>query len=354
MALDYRLIMRTAVTAIMPLVAVDASPASAEAVGDFYRGKTIELIVGAAAGGGFDLTARPLVKFMTKYLPGNPSIIIRNQPGGAGVIMTNFLANRAVKDGTVIGMATSSVPFEPRLKVFSPDGRNVLYDPRNLQWIGTPVREPQVSWVWHTSGVETWQDLKTKKVHFGATSVGGDNSIFPALANQLLGLKSEIVLGYQGIGEIYLAIERGEINANNTAYSNLTVSKPDWLRERKAKVIMQFGLERLASLKDIPSIIELVDNPDDLKMLRFFLLKFEMHRPFFAPQGVPADRLEALRTAFDKSVQDPEFIAEAERSGLEIRPLDGKSVAKLVDEVMNTPQPVVDRLRAALAALGVK
>ena len=354
MVVDCRLVVRSLVGAIVPLVALGASPARADAVGDFYRGKTVELVVGAAAGSGFDLTARPLVKFMTKHMPGNPNFIIRNMPGAAGVIMTNFLANRAAADGTVIGMSTSSVPYEPRLKVMSPDGSNIKFEPQKLQWIGTPVREPQVSWVWHGAGVETWQDLKAKKVRFGATSLGGDNAIFPALANQLLGLKSGIVTGYQGIAEIFLAIERGEIDANNTAYSNLTISKPDWLREGKARVVMQFGLERLPSLQNIPSIVELVDNPDDQRMLHFFLLKFEMHRPIFAPPKIPLHRLEALRAAFDKSVRDPEFIAEAERLGLEIRPLDGQSVAKLVDEVMSTPQPVVDRLRRALAAIGVK
>jgi tripartite-type tricarboxylate transporter receptor subunit TctC len=331
-----------------------ASTARADAVSDFYRGKTVELIVGAAAGGGFDLTARPFVKYMAKYMPGNPNFVVRNMPGAAGVIMTNFLANGAAADGTVIGMSTSSIPFEPRLKVMSTDGRNINFDPQKLQWIGSPIREPQVSWVWSASGVESWKDLKTKKIRFGATSVGGDNAIFPTLANQILGLKSDVVTGYTGIGDIFLAIERGELEANNTAYSNLTIGKPDWLREGKARVIMQFGLQRLPALKDVPSIIELVDNPDDLKMLKFFLLKFEMSRPIFGPPRMPPERLEALRTAFDQVMKDKDYIAESKQLGMEIDPVDGKSVAALVDEVMTTPQPVVDRLRNTLATLGVK
>ena len=321
---------------------------AADSVETFYKGKTVEFIVGAAAGGGFDLTTRPLLPYLTKYMPGNPSFVVRNMPGAAGIIMTNYLATGAPKDGTVIGMATSNVPYEPRLK--SGGGGSVRYDAQKLGWIGTPVREPQVSWVWHKAGVNTWEDMKTKKIRYGATSVTGDNAIFPAIANKLLGLNSEIVTGYQGVGEIFLAIERGELEANNTAYSNLEISKADWLREGKAKVVMQFGLQRLPVLKDVPTIMELVSNPDDLAMLRFFLLKFEMHRPIFAPPGIPAERLDALRTAFDKAMADPEFIADAKRGGIEISALGGKEIAKLVDEVATTPDSVVDRLSQTIAA----
>jgi tripartite-type tricarboxylate transporter receptor subunit TctC len=333
---------------IFGVAAVLGAPAfAADSVEQFYRGKTVEFVVGAAAGGGFDLTTRPLLPYLTKYMPGHPNFVVRNMPGAAGIIMTNYLTSAAAKDGTVIGMATSNVPFEPRLKT---GGNNtVRYDPQKLGWIGTPVREPQVSWVWSASGVKTWEDLKTKHVRFGATSPTGDNAIFPAIANKLLGLTSEIVTGYQGVGEIFLAIERGELEANNTAYSNLEISKGDWLRDGKIKVIMQFGLQRLASLKDVPTIMELVQNADDRNMLRFFLLKFEMHRPIFAPPGIPPERLEALRTAFDKSMADPEFIADAKRGGIDINPLGGKEIAKLVDEVATTPEATVERLSKTVA-----
>ncbi len=340
--------------AVITACGLGPSMASADDISDFYRGRTVEFLVGAAAGGGFDLTARPLAPFLSKHLPGNPTVIIRNMPGGAGVIMTNFLASAANADGSVFGMGTSNVPYEPRLNTLSPDGRNIKYDPRTLGWIGTPVREPQVSYVWHTTGVQTWQDLRTAKIRFGATAVSGDNAIFPALANHLLGLKSEIITGYKGVSEILLAIERGELEANNSAYSTLTISKPDWKRDNKVRVIMQFGLERLSAIKDVPTILELVENAEDQQMLRFFLLKFEMHRPMYAAPGVPPARLEALRTAFNKAVADPEFLAFAARAGLDINPLDGVGVAKLVEEVLSTPQPVVDRLRRTLESIGVK
>jgi tripartite-type tricarboxylate transporter receptor subunit TctC len=335
-------------------IAFGAIPANADPVADFYKGRTIDFIVGAAAGGGFDQTARPLAPFLSKHMPGNPNVVVRNMPGGAGVIMTNFLVSAAAADGTAIGMGTGNIPFEPRLNMLSPDGKNIRYDPRKLAWIGTPVREPQVSYVWHATPVKTWEDLRTQKVRFGATAASGDNAIFPALANKLLGLKSEVITGYRGVAEILLAMERGELEANNSAYSTLGVSKPDWRRDNKVRYVMQFGVERIPELPDVPTLFELVDDPEDKKMLRFFLLKFEMHRPMYAPPNIPPERLAALRAAFDRATKDPDFLAIADKMGLLIRPLSGAKVAELIDEIMTTPQPVVDRLRRTLADSGIK
>jgi tripartite-type tricarboxylate transporter receptor subunit TctC len=341
--------------AVLAMVgAIGAVPAKADPVADFYKGRNIEFIVGAAAGGGFDQTARPLAPFLAKYMPGNPNVVVRNMPGGAGVIMTNFLVSAAASDGTVIGMGTGNIPYEPRLNMLSVDGKNIRYDPQKLSWIGTPVREPQVSYIWHATPVKTWEDMRTQKVRFGATAASGDNAIFPALANKLLGLKSEVITGYRGVAEILLAMERGELEANNSAYSTLGVSKPDWRRDNKVRYIMQFGVERSEELKDVPTLYELVQNPEDKQMLRFVSLKFEMHRPIYAPPNVPPARLAALRTAFDKAVADRDFLAIADKVGLTIRPLDGAGVAKLVDEIMTTPQPIVDRLRNTLQDAGIK
>jgi len=337
--------------ALSPLA---TSQAFADAVSDFYKGRNIDFIVGAAAGGGFDQTARPMAPFLSKYLPGKPSVVVRNMPGGAGVIMTNYLVSAASADGTVIGMGTGNIPYEPRLNMLSEDGRNIRYDPKTLVYIGTPVREPQVSYVWHESPVKSWEHMRSVNIRFGATAASGDNAIFPALANRLLGLKSEIITGYRGVSEILLAIERGELDANNSAYSTVGVSRPDWQRDGKVRYLMQFSVERLPELKDVPSLYELVSNEDDKKMLRFFFLKFEMHRPIYAPPGVPSDRVNALRVAFDETMKDPDFLNLADKMGLGVRPLDGAGVEKLVNEIMATPQPIVDRLRKTLEDAGIK
>lgn len=337
---------------VLPVLA--GAQASADPVADFYKGRNVDFIVGAATGGGFDQTARPMAPFMSKHMPGRPNFVVRNMPGGAGVIMTNYLVSAAPADGTVIGMGTGNIPYEPRLNMLSDDGKNIRYDPRKLIYIGTPVREPQVSYVWHQSSAKSWADMRTQQVRFGATAASGDNAIFPGLANKLLGLRSEIITGYRGVSEILLAMERGELEANNSAYSTLGVSKPDWKRDGKVRYLMQFGVERIPELSDVPTLYELVSNEEDKKMLRFFFLKFEMHRPLYAPPGVPQERVDALRTAFDRTMKDPEFLAIAEKMGLWIRPLDGAGVAKLVDEIMTTPQPVVDRLRKTLDDAGIK
>jgi tripartite-type tricarboxylate transporter receptor subunit TctC len=339
---------------ILSLSSLATGQAFADPVSDFYKGRNIDFIVGAAAGGGFDQTARPMASFLSKYLPGKPSVVVRNMPGGAGVIMTNYLVSAAPADGTVIGMGTGNIPYEPRLNMLSDDGKNIRYDPKTLVYIGNPVREPQVSYVWHENPVKSWEDMRSVKIRFGATAASGDNAIFPALANRLLGLKSEIITGYKGVSEILLAIERGELDANNSAYSTVGVSKPDWQRDGKVRYLMQFSVERLPELKDVPSLYELVSNEDDKKMLRFFFLKFEMHRPIYAPPGVPSDRIKALRTAFDETMKDPDFLTLANKMGLGIRPIDGSSVEKLVDEIMGTPQPIVDRLRKTLEDAGIK
>ena len=326
-------------------------PAGAEDAATFFKGKSLQYIVGSAAGTGYDLTSRPLARYMSKYLPGNPNFVVRNMPGAAGVIMTNYFFTAAPTDGTVIGMGTSNVPYEPRLRLMSSDGKNSNWDPRHLSWIGTPVREPQISWVWGASGIRTWEDMRTIPTRFGSTTIGGDNSIFPMLAKNLLGLKSEVITGYKGSNEVFLAIERGELNASNTAYSNLTIQKPDWMQSGKARIVMQFGLERIPSLPDVPSLIELVKDKDDQEMLRYLLLKFEMHRPIYGPPRIPADRLDALRKAFDQAVSDPDFVDEATRMGLELRPLSGAKIANMIDEIMTAPEPLVARVRDTLNAL---
>ena len=340
-------------TRFLAIAVLAVSNAQADPVADYYKGRNVDFIVGAAAGGGFDQTARPMTQFMSKYMPGNPNFVVRNMPGGAGVIMTNFLVSAAAADGTVIGMGTGNIPYETRLNMLSLDGKNIRYDPQKLAWIGTPVREPQVSYVWHATPVNTWEDLRREKVRFGATAASGDNAIFPALANKLLALKSEIITGYRGVSEILLAMERGELEANNSDYSTLGSSKPHWKRDGKVRYLMQFGIERIPELSDVPTLFELVQDEEDKKMLRFFSLKFEMHRPIYAPPGLPPARLAALRSAFDKTMKDPEFLAIADKMGLWIRPLDGAGVAELVDEIMTAPQPIVDRLRRALEDSGI-
>jgi tripartite-type tricarboxylate transporter receptor subunit TctC len=326
-----------------------AGPAKSEPVADFYRGKTIELIIGGAVGGGYDLAGRTVANYITRHIPGNPSIIVRNQFGATSLIMTNQLYNTAKRDGTVIGMPLSNIPLEPRLKLISPDGSNVRFDIARFNWIGTPLQEPQVTWLWHDAPAKTIDDLRSTPIRMGATTSSADNYILPTLVNQLLGGKMQVVTGYSGQNEIFLAVERGEVQGNNAGLSNVRVNRGEWLREGKVRVLMQYGTERLQDLPDVPTAMELASTEADRALFRLYAVKFNMARPLVLPPEVPAERVAALRAAFDATMKDPQYIEEAKRIGLDVNPLGGEAIAKLIEQVQATPQDAVDRLHEVLA-----
>src|ERR1044071_8102765 len=207
------------------LLVIGAAAAQADPVEDFYRGKTIELLIGGAAGGGYDLAGRTVANHLGRHIPGNPTFVVRNLPGATSLIMTNQLYNGAKRDGTVIGMPTSNIPLEQRLKLISPDGANVKFDIKRFGWIGTPVQEPQITWVWHTAPAQSLDDLRTNVIRMGGTTSSADNYLLPTIVNQLLGTRMQTVTGYIGQNEIFLAAERGEVQGNNTGLSNITVNK---------------------------------------------------------------------------------------------------------------------------------
>ena len=331
-----------------------ANSSSAQSVADFYRGKTIEIVVAAAAAGGYDLASRTVANHMGRHLPGNPRFIVRNMPGATGLIGTNYLYNVAKRDGTVIGMPTSNVPLEPRLKLLSTDGSAVKFDFSRFSWIGTPMQEPQVTWIWHTAPARSVEDLKTHEIVMGATANSADNYVLPMLANALLGTRMKVLTGYIGQNEINIAAERGEVQGNNTGLSNLTAGRADWMRDNKVRILLQWGNERLAALKDVPTVIELTTSPLDRDMLRFYALKFTMTRPLIIPPDVPADRVAALQRAFVDTMTDDQYLDEAKRIGLDVNWLGSEEMMQQSRLIQETPQSAVDRLRELLAKAGVK
>ena len=335
-------------------VLVVTSSASADEIADFYRGKSIEITVAGTAAGGYDVAARTLATHMSRHIPGNPAVIVRNMPGAAGLVVTNYLYNLARQDGTVIGMPTSNVPLEPRLKLLSPDGGNVKFDLNKFEWLGTPLQEPQVTWVWHDAPATNVDDLKLNPVLMGATTASADNAILPLVVNKLLGTKMKVATGYQGQNEINLAAERGEIQGNNTGLSNLTVNKADWLRDHKVRILLQFGVDRLPQLPDVPTVIELTPNEADRAALRFYTIKFNMARPILIPPGVPADRVAALQAAFEATMTDPLYLNDAKSIGLDTNWLGAKALADQAHAIADTPQAVVDHLHELLAGAGIK
>ena len=320
---------------------------AADSVADFYQGKSIRLIIGAAVAGGYDIAGRLVASHLARHIPGHPTIVVENMAGAASLIMTNYLYNSAPRDGTVIGMPNSAVPLEPRLKLLSRNGGNVKFDLDRVSWLGTPTQEPPVLWVWHNVA-DRFEDLKTHKIVVGAMGAATDGYILSVFARQLLGANIDIVTGYAGQNEINLAVERGELQGNSCGISDLTVGRPEWMRDKKVHILLQFGTERVNSLKDVPTAIELTSNEIEREILHFYALKFNLARPLMLPPDVPGERVKALQKAFDETMTDPLFLAEAKKVGLDVDPLSGPAIAAMIGEINKTPQEVVNRTRQLL------
>lgn len=323
-----------------------AAPASAQDdVAAFYKGRQLRMNVGSAVGGGYDLFARIVARHIVHYIPGHPSIIVQNQPSAGGVVMANQLYGQGPKDGTVIGVPINGLPTAPLLQ------SGTQFDATKLLWIGSTNREAYVAFVWHTAPVESITELTRKEVVVGATTPGTTMVDFPLLVNGVLGLKFKIVRGYQGTPQINLAIERGEVQGmGGLGWASVKAQTPHWISEKRIKVLAQYGLRRYAELPDVPTMFELAKSDADRQAMTMLFARTEYGRPYFLPPDVPPARVDALRRAFDATMKDPAFVAEAGKLQFEVDPLTGEQVQALVGQLANTPREVVARVRAALEA----
>ena len=330
------------------MVAHGRGSVHAEAVEEFYRGKTIDFLIGAAAGGGYDVAGRAVAQHLGRHIPGNPQIVVRNMPAASSLVMTNHLFNVAKRDGTVFGMTNNNIPLEPRLRLLSPDGSNLKFEIARFSWLGTPLQEPQVLFVWHTAPARSVADLKTNRLLVGAVTVAADNYTLQSLLNRTYGSILDFVTGYPGQNDIFVAMERGEVHANSAGVSNLTVNRPHLLNEGKVRVLVNYGGTRLSAFPEVPTAIELMSNDGDRELWRLYTLKYSFARPIALPPDVPEERVKGLREAFDRTMKDPLYIAEAGRIGLDANPLSGVEVARLVSEIQMAPEPLMARLRELL------
>ena len=323
-----------------------AVPAGAQDdVAAFYRGKQLRMIVGSAVGGGYDLFARIVARHIVHHIPGSPGIIVQNQPAAGGVVMTNQLYGQGPKDGTVIGVPINGLPTAPLLQ------SGTQFDPERLIWLGSTNREAYVAFVWHTVPVTRIAELTSKEVVVGATTPGTTMVDFPLLVNDVLGLKFKVVRGYQGTPQINLAIERGEVEGmGGLGWASVKAQTPHWISERKIKVLAQYGLKRHSELSDVPTMLELAKSDADRQAMTMLFARTEYGRPYFLPPDVPVERVAALRRAFDGTMKDPAFVAEAAKLQFDVDPLTGEQVQVLVAQLAATPREVVARVRAALEA----
>ncbi len=324
------------------LVGAAQRTARADAVEDFYRGKTISMVVSASPGGGYDTLARAVARFLGKHIPGNPSVIVRNMPGAGGIVATNFIASVAPRDGLTMACVLNNTPFEP---LFGTKEAN--YDATQLTWLGTPSVETGLLIVWHSSPIRTLEDAKKIPMTAGSSGANSAPSFYAKLLNELLGLKIKIVVGYAGQNEAYLAMERGELDSFGvTFWSSLTSTKSDWLRDKKIRILVQYGPEKEAALPDVPYGPDLVSNADDRSLFEAADAPLAAGRPFVAPPSLPPERGGALRVGLLATFKDPEFLTEAERLHLEInRPTSGEAMQTQIAHVYQTPQRIIDRLR---------
>ena len=331
-------------------ICTTAAGARADAVEDFYRGKTIRLLVGASVGGGYDLVGRTVADKLGRHIPGNPKFVVENMPAASGLVMGNYLYNTAPRDGAVMGLPTNAFPLEPRLRLLSRAGGTANFDIDRFIWIGNAARQPQALFVWRDGPVKTLQDLRTIPSVMGAISVGADSYTLPVILNAVLPAKMKIVPGYPGIGETLLAMERGELHGHSAGLANILSAKPDWIREKKLSVLVQFGLGRQPELADVPTGDEIVSSELDKEMLRFFALKYELAYAFILPPEVPKDRVAALQKAFDDTMRDAAYLAMAEKLALPRNSLTSREVTAVIERIRATPEPVVVRLLQILDA----
>ena len=333
--------------AILSALLLWVAPArSADDVAAFYRGRQLRIVVGTAAGGGYDLFARAVARHIGAHIPGNPAVIVQNLPAAGGMVMTNQLYASAPRDGSVIGAPINGIPTAPLL---APAGAH--FDATRLIWLGSTNREPYVAFVWRTAPVQSLADLRTRELIVGATAPGTTMVDFPLLTNDILGTRFRIVRGYEGTPQINTAIERGELEGQGgIGWAAVKAQVPQWITERKIKVIAQYGLKRHPDLADVPTMLELAKSDPDRQALTMLFARTEYGRPYFLPPEVPAARVEALRRAFDATMRDPAFVADAAKLQLEIDPMTGEAVQALVGDLAATPPDVVARVRAILEA----
>jgi tripartite-type tricarboxylate transporter receptor subunit TctC len=310
------------------LSSATTNPAWAQTVEQFYRGKTIDLIVGFAPGGGNDLYARSLGRYIGKHIPGNPTVVVRNMPGAGTFLATNAVYNTLKRDGTVIALAASTLPLDEKF-----GGEGVRFKTAELNWIGRLAARVDVIMMWKTSPVRTIQDALQVSAILAATTIGSPVVMYPNLLNNVIGTKFKIVRGYQGSREGMLAIEKGEADGHSTSWEALMSAHPDWVKNKDVNIIVQFSLHRRPELADVPAAVELGKTDEQTQILKAVMNTTEIGLAVFSTPDVPADRLTALRRAFDATMTDPEFLAEADSEGIGISPLAGERLQKLVAEV---------------------
>jgi tripartite-type tricarboxylate transporter receptor subunit TctC len=320
-------------------VLAGAMPAATADPADFYRGKTVEILVGFSPGGGYDTYARMLSRSIGNQIPGNPQVVVRNFIGAGSLRLARYLQDAAQRDGLSFGTIDNGLLTASVMK------ESIQFNASKLSWIGSISRDLQTCMIWHTSPAKALGDLRTADVVFGVT--GRDDNRYTAteVLRKVAGAKIKIVSGYQGTADIRIAMEKGEIDGVCESWQSLKATKPDWINDNRVNILVQMGFERHPDLPAIPMIGDLARSPLELAALKLLFSGAEAGRPFGAPPGIPADRLAALRRAFDATMTDPDFVAVTSRMKLEVDPITGERTESFLQEAYKSPPAAIEAAR---------
>ncbi len=321
------------------LVLAPISFAHAQSPAEFYKGRNVDLYIGYSVGGAYDLYARVIARHLGKHIPGNPTIIPKNMEGAGSLRLANWIYNVGPKNGTAIATIGRGTAFDPLL-----GSKGAQFQADKFTWIGSANNEVSVCVAWKGSGVTKLEDVFTKELIVGGTGQAADTDQFPRILNGVLGTKFKIVTGYPGGNDVTMAMERGEVKGRcGWSWSSVLATHKRWVDDKSITVLAQLSLDRHPDLPDVPLIMDFAKSEDQQQIFKLIFARQVMGRPYLAPPGVPNDRAEALRKAFMDTMKDPDFLADAEKTQLEITPVSGADVEKLVKDILQTPKALADK-----------
>ena len=319
-------------------------PAHAQSVEDFYKGKSITLAIGFTPGGGYDLYARHLARHMGKYIPGRPTIVPQNMAGAGSLRAANFIYSAAPKDGTAFGTFARTTGLNPLLE------SGATFDGTKFTWLGSVTNDISLCVTWHTSKANTWENFLKYPTNLGGQAPSSEPDIFANLYKNVFGAPIKLVPGYPGTNEITLAMERGEVDGLcGLSWSTIQTRHLQWLKEKKINLLVQASFKKDPEIGNVPLVMDLTKDNEKLQILKLILAAQEMARPFAAPPDIPGDRAAALIAAFDATMKDAEYLADAKKSRIDVNPVSGGDIDKLLAELYATPKDVIQKASQAIA-----
>jgi tripartite-type tricarboxylate transporter receptor subunit TctC len=338
----------TGSAAAVSILLILSPAAHAQSVEEFYKSNPITMLVGSGAGGGYDVYARSFARYWTNHIPGHPAIITKNMPAAAGLAAASTLYNSAERDGAVIGAFTNGAAMDP---LFGNPAAH--YDALRFNWLGSIGKLQNICFTWHASPVKTIAEARARDVIVAAAGATSNSAIVPNMLNALIGTRFKVVSGYDTSSGLTMAVERGEADGIcGLSWSTIRASRPHWIKDNALNVLVQMGLAKLRDLPEVPSALDLVDGAESKEVMELILIRQEAGRPFAAPPGTPADRIAALRAAFEATLADADFIAEAEKLQLEIEPMTGAAIEQMLAKAYAAPKPIVARAAALVYPAG--